>query len=88
MRAENSPRMERTAERAAASVPASIRSATASACAMSILPFRKARSLNSPARAARQPSSSARRISKSSTSIPPWPNSSSISSPVNDAGAG
>ena len=54
--------MERTAARAAASVPASIRSATASACAMSILPLRKARSLNSPGRAARHPSSSARRM--------------------------
>ena len=67
MRAENSPCMERTAARAAAAVPASIRSAMASACAMSILPFKKARSLNSPGRAMRQPSSSRRFNTISST---------------------
>ncbi len=51
---ENSPCSERMAARAASREPASMRSATASACARSILSLRKARSVNSPgARAAR-----------------------------------
>ena len=52
---ENSPDSERLALRAAASVLASIRSAIASACARSILSFKKARSENSPGRATRIP---------------------------------
>src|SRR5229473_6928891 len=86
--AENSPCSERTAARAAAAVPASIRSAIASACAMSILPFRKARSLNSPGRAMRQPSSSRHCNTISTMSAPPWPCSSKTCSPVYEAGAG
>jgi len=54
---EKSPASERLALRAAASVLASIRSAMASACARSILSFRKARSENSPGCATRKPAS-------------------------------
>jgi hypothetical protein len=52
---ENAPSSERPAERAAASVLASIRSATASACARSSLSFRNARRVNSPGSASRSP---------------------------------
>ena len=44
--------------------------------------------LNSPGCAMRAPSSSTRASSMSMTTGPPWPCSSSTSSPVNDAGAG
>ena len=87
-RAENSPVSERNAERAADSDPASMRSATASAWARSSLPFKNARSENSPGRARRAPSASARPSTMSSTTGPPWPCSSSTSSPVNECGAG
>ncbi len=56
---ENAPASERPAERAAASVLASIRSATASACARSSLSFRKARCVNSPGSATRKPTACA-----------------------------
>ena len=83
---ENAPASERLALRAAASVLASIRSATASACARSILSFRKARSVNSPGRASRSPrlspASRQRARSSCSTTGPPWACSSSTSSPV------
>ena len=46
-----------------AELVAEITSATASACARSILPFRKARRVNSPGSAIRQPASMSRRIS-------------------------
>ena len=55
-RSENTPCRLRCAARAAASVPESIRSAMASAWTRSILSLRKARSENSPGRAARAPS--------------------------------
>ena len=56
---ENAPASERPAERAAASVLASIRSATASACARSSLSLRKARCVNSPGSARRKPTARA-----------------------------
>ena len=62
---ENAPSSERAAERAAASVLASIRSATASACARSSLSLRKARSVNSPGRARRRRGSRGRPIGRS-----------------------
>ena len=84
--AENSPASDRLALRAAASVLASIRSAIASACARSILSFRKARSVNSPGCATRSPmaapASMQRASSSCSTTGPPWACSSSTSSPV------
>src|SRR5882762_4348653 len=49
--AENSPCSERMAARSASREPASMRSAMASACARSSLSLRKARWVNSPARA-------------------------------------
>ena len=55
MSRENAPSSERPAERAAASVLASIRSATASACARSSLSLRNARRVNSPGSASRRP---------------------------------
>ena len=92
---ENSPDKERVALRAAAEVEASIRSATASAWARSILSLRKARSENSPGRATRRPgrrgrpapsgsaaASRQRASSSCSTTGPPWACSSSTSSPV------
>ena len=97
---ENAPLRLAAALRAAASVLASIKSATASACAKSILPFKKARSLNSPGRAIRKrgrispcaPSvpatSNARASKRCNTTGPPWAWSSSTSSPVNEWGAG
>ena len=48
IRSENAPRNVLEADFACCSVPASIRSATASACAKSILPFKNDRSVNSP----------------------------------------
>ena len=56
-RRENSPCKERCAARAACTVPLSIRSATASACARSSFPFRNARWENSPGSARRAPRS-------------------------------
>ncbi|MNN20426.1 hypothetical protein D3C81_1337050 [compost metagenome] len=89
---ENSPSMERAAERAAASVLASMRSATASAWARSSLSFRKARRVNSPGSATRRPisrpDSRQRDSSICMTTGPPWPCSSSTSSPVYEFGAG
>ena len=69
--AENSPCSERMAARAACCEPASMRSATASACARSSLSLRKARWVNSPACARRAPSSTARATSASITKGPP-----------------
>src|SRR5690348_7473367 len=86
-RRENSPSSERTAARACASERAAIRSATASAWVKSSLLFKNARSENSPARAARAPSSHARRTNASSTTGLPWACSSSTSSPVKEYGA-
>mmetsp|Transcript_32493 Transcript_32493/g.76309 ORF Transcript_32493/g.76309 Transcript_32493/m.76309 type:complete len:214 (-) Transcript_32493:272-913(-) len=70
--------------RAAASVLASIRSATASAWARSSLPFRKARWVNSPGSANRRltPASMTRASSSCITTAPPWACSSSTCSPV------
>ena len=99
---ENAPSRERAADRAAASVLASIRSATASACARSSLSLRKARSVNSPGRARRNPGSrgpslsrslsaaaSRQRASSSCITIgPPCACNSSTSSPVYECGAG
>jgi hypothetical protein len=90
---ENSPASERAALRAAASVLASIRSATASAWARSSLSFRKARCVNSPGSARRRwgqggavragcGASRQRASSSCSTTGPPWACSSSTSSPV------
>lgn len=83
---ENSPAMDRVALRAAASVLASIRSATASACARSSLPLRNARWVNSPGSATRKaieaPASRQRASSSCSTTGPPCACSSSTSSPV------
>src|SRR5690348_1640044 len=86
-RRENSPSSDRKAARACASERAAIRSATASAWLRSSLPFRNARSENSPARAVRAPNSHARRTSASSTTGLPCACSSSTSSPVNECGA-
>ena len=84
--AEKAPLSERPAERAAASVLASIRSLTASACARSSLSLRKARSVNSPGSARRRPmaapASRQRASSSCSTTGPPCACSSSTSSPV------
>ncbi len=88
MACENSPCSERTAERAALAVAASIRSATASAWARSSLPLRKARRLNSPGSASRAPRSRQRASSICMTTGPPWPCSSSTSSPVKECGPG
>ena len=81
---ENAPARERAAERAAASVWASMRSATASAWARSSLSFRKARSVNSPGSASLRPGMASRQRASSSCSStgPPWACSSSTSSPV------
>jgi hypothetical protein len=85
---EKAPASERVALRAAASVLASIRSATASAWARSSLSFRKARWVNSPGSARRRAQPSAapalrqRASSSCSTTGPPWACSSSTSSPV------
>ncbi len=87
-RAENSPCSERSAERAAASVEASIRSATLSAWARSRRLLRNARRVNSPGSAGRAPSSTQRASTIESTTGPPWPCSSSTSSPVYERGAG
>ncbi|MEA3219889.1 MAG: hypothetical protein OZX49_00985 [Immundisolibacter sp.] len=85
---ENSPSRLRRAARAAAVLAASIRSATASACARSSLSFRNARWLNSPGAAWRAPSASTRASSMSMTTGPPWPCNSTTSCPVNECGAG
>ena len=81
---EKAPLSERAAERAALSVLASMRSATASACARSSLSLRKARSVNSPGSARRRPGWACRQRASSSCSStgPPWACSSSTSSPV------
>jgi hypothetical protein len=81
---EKTPASERPAERAAASVLASMRSATASAWARSSLSLRKARCVNSPGSARRAPGSACRQRASSSCSTtgPPWACSSSTSSPV------
>ncbi len=57
---ENAPDSDCDADLAAASVEASIRSATASACARSSLSLRKARRVNSPGSARRRPMLAAR----------------------------
>ena len=54
-RLENSPSSDLRAALAAASLPAEIKSATASACAKSSFSFKNARSVNSPGRACRAP---------------------------------
>ena len=85
---EKSPCNACMALRAACTELASIRSAMASAWARSSLSFKKARSLNSPGRARRRPGSCRMRwISISNTTGPPWPCSSSTSSPVKEWGA-
>ena len=71
---------------AAAAVLASIRSRTASARRRSILPERKARSVNSPGRASRAPHAPAARTSRSTTAGLPCTEISPTSSPVNEAG--
>ncbi len=81
---EKAPCKERTAERAAACDVASIRSAMASACTRSSLPFSKARMENSPALAAMAPSSNSRESRAFWITGPPWPCSSTTSSPVNE----
>ena len=62
---EKSPHIERTADLAAWTEPASTRSATASASARSNFPFKNARSLNSPGRAILAPNSTQRWINRS-----------------------
>ncbi|CSC73811.1 Uncharacterised protein [Vibrio cholerae] len=72
MRLENSPCSDCSADFAACSELASIRSAMASAWVKSILSLRKARSENSPGRAGRTPLiCKIRRISISMTTGPP-----------------
>ena len=85
---ENSPVNERNAERAAASDVASMRSATLSACAKSILSFKKARWVNSPGLAIRAPSRKQRFNTLFNTTGPPCPCNSSTSSPVYEFGSG
>jgi len=84
---ENSPDSERIADRAAAAVVASMRSATASACARSSLSFKNARRVNSPGSASRAPSCMQRPSRSRRTTGLPCACSSSTSSPVYDAGA-
>ena len=85
---ENAPSIDCSAARAPACERDAIRSATASACARSSLPLRKARSVNSPGRASRAPNAHARRSSRSSNTALPCPCNSSTCSPVYEAGAG
>ena len=70
------------AARIARSVWAEMRSMIASAWVRSILPFSKARRLNSPGSAERAPHSNSRSRTRLVTSTPPWQASSTTSSPV------
>ena len=92
---EKAPAKDRLAPRAAASVLASIKSATASACAKSSLWFKKARCVNSPGCAKRRSANkglwlSLREVAtckqratiSCNTTGPPWACSSNTSSPV------
>ena len=81
-RIENPPSSARRAARAARRSPAAIRSATASAWARSRRPLRKARSLNSPGRAWRAPSSTQTWTRRRSTAGLPCACSSATCSPV------
>ena len=85
---ENSPDSERTALNAASFVAALITSATASACAKSILLFKKARRVNSPGSACRAPNSIQRANKICINAVPPWACSSNTSSPVYEYGFG
>ena len=86
MTLENAPESDCVADLTAASVDASIKSATASACAKSSLSFKKARCVNSPGSAKRKPISlpaakqRANNICK--TTGPPCPCNSNTSCPV------
>ena len=64
-----------------------IRSATPSACARSILPFIKARRVNSPGSAVRAPHSISRLTISRCIHREPWQDISATSSPVNERGA-
>ncbi len=76
------------AVRACSGVTASIRSATASACARSSRPFRYARSVNSPGSASRAPRAIAASTMPRRITGLPCALISTTSSPVYDAGAG
>ena len=88
MACENWPVRERSAPLAAATEALAMRSATASACAKSSLPFRNARSVNSPGRARRAPPAKTASSSICMTTGPPWPCNSTTSSPVKERGPG
>ena len=62
-------------------------SATASACARSSLPLRKARFVNSPGSASRAPRFTTKSNTAVSGTIPPWQLNSTMSSPVYVLGA-
>ena len=55
---------------------------TASASERSIFPFKKARLVNSPGSAGRAPATDSRSNSRATVRLPPWQESSSMSSPV------
>ena len=80
------PRMRPSASSAARSVFASIRSITASAAVRSSLPFRNARSVNSPRRAMRAPQASTASSTRRGAMLPPCVWNSTASSPVYDFG--
>ena len=73
---------EAAEEEPAASVEEEIRSATASAWARSIFPFRKARCVNSPGPAIRHPAATSLRISSDTMYKEAWQDISTESSPV------
>ncbi len=74
--------MPLVADRAAAVLRACMRSATASACARSSLPARKARWVNSPGSASLAPASRMARRTACGAALPPCVVSSTTSSPV------
>ena len=87
IRCDNFPASCSLAAFRARSVRAWIRSATASACARSIRPWRNARLVNSPGRANRAPALSTASSTARVDCMPPWQLISTMSSRVNVAGA-
>ena len=85
---ENPPASDELASLAAVSFSAAMRSAMASACNRSILPFKNARSENSPGCALLAPRSRQRVNMLCKTMCPPWPCNSTTSSPVKEFGPG
>ena len=81
------PRIWFSATRCDAAPVEAIRSATASACDKSILPFRKARCVNSPGAAKRAPLAMSFCRICCWMNVEPWQPNSTTSSPVNEWGA-